>query len=195
MAPRSRRRGRSARPVRQWRTQVRSAGRSSPRLPEPVGVGLHPVEVRHDRTAGRAAPRSVRPQPNENRAADSRSRPIHRPAVMVTRERETPGCRASACATPRIPPPHRDVLDAHIDSGHAGRPRTGPRRTPRASPRSATAVRAYSRSVLEEGAGCGAGDRADHERPGEPLVGVRDRAGAHRLPEGPQVRHESAGSR
>ncbi len=37
---------------------------------------------------------------NENLAADSRSIPIHRAAVMVMPERETPGDNAIACAKP-----------------------------------------------------------------------------------------------
>ena len=41
---------------------------------------------------------------NENRAAVSRSRPIARAAVIVTPERDTPGCSAIAWASPRKSP-------------------------------------------------------------------------------------------
>src|SRR5918994_4321360 len=41
---------------------------------------------------------------NENRAAVSRSKPIARAAVIVTPDRDTPGCNATACATPSHQP-------------------------------------------------------------------------------------------
>src|SRR6266508_4012790 len=44
---------------------------------------------------------------NENLAADSRSSPRTRPAVMVTPERDTPGCSATAWATPSTTRPAR----------------------------------------------------------------------------------------
>jgi hypothetical protein len=41
---------------------------------------------------------------NEKRAALGRSRPTARAAVIVTLDRDTPGCNATACATPRTRP-------------------------------------------------------------------------------------------
>jgi hypothetical protein len=41
---------------------------------------------------------------NEKRAAVGRSKPKARAAVIVTPERETPGCSARACATPSHQP-------------------------------------------------------------------------------------------
>ena len=42
---------------------------------------------------------TVNPPGNETRAAESRSRPMNLPAVIVMPERETPGISATLCAT------------------------------------------------------------------------------------------------
>ena len=67
---------------------------------------------RRARAAGRRAARPARPcsrtapsmigtsRKNEKRAAESRSRPRNRPAVIVIPERETPGISARLCAAP-----------------------------------------------------------------------------------------------
>ncbi len=70
-----------------------------------------PVEPEGNPSRSRSTP-LYRPAPamigidnrNENRAAAARSSFNSRPAVIVTPDLDTPGCRAIACATPRISP-------------------------------------------------------------------------------------------
>ena len=118
---------------------------------------------------------------NEKRAADSRSMPMARAAVIVTPERDTPGCNASAWASPKNRPvwgrigvqiaiasadPVDDVEDHAEDREHHG---DQPRLTERVLDR-----------ALEQRSGDRPGDRADHERPRESFVDRADRASSDR---------------
>ena len=71
----------------------------------PVVPGGRPV-LRTLAPLARPAPAMIgRDSRNENRVAASRSSPSARAAVMVTPDRDTAGCNASACASPRLRSP------------------------------------------------------------------------------------------
>src|SRR5919197_269715 len=97
---------------------------------------------------------------NENRAAERRSRPMPRAAVMVTPDREV-GQRAVA--------PRRAVDDEqdHPEYGQHHRDQPG-------------LSEILLDHVLSQGAGDGTGDRADHQEPGQAFVHRSDRPGPDR---------------
>ena len=101
--------------------------------------------------------------------------------MIVTPERDTPGWRASACAVPRSRPSFGPI-ESNGRSLRARRSTTTSRRpnaTSMIGDQPGLAELLLDR-VLEQGPGDRAGDRADHERPCDPLVGRRHPASADR---------------
>ena len=121
------------------------------------------------------------------RAAAARSKRSHRPAVIVTPERDTPGWSASACATSHDHGVARlEVVDGAVAAEPVDDQEEGAEEDQH-HPDEDRVAEPVLDLAREQRTGDRARDRGQQQQPRDPSVGLREGAPAHRSQPGDEV--------